>query len=63
MPPAGWTKLNLGVYVSPDGALHLSLRDLLEANGYEVTPENLAALVDAARAMSLDLGIELEETE
>jgi hypothetical protein len=60
---ADWKKLNEGVWVDPAGVLHLSMPDLLEANGYEATPANIELLTNAAREMALDLGAELDESE
>lgn len=41
--PAGAQKLAPGIY-SHDGAMHIDAAELLEAHGYEPTPENQARL-------------------
>jgi hypothetical protein len=55
-------KLAPGVYVTDDGALHLDLGEMLEANGWTDTPENREMLTRAAhdvfRAANPDVKIE-----
>lgn len=38
--PADSVKISPGLYGSPDGTLHIWAAELLEANGWEATPEN-----------------------
>lgn len=42
--PAGATRIGPGIYDSHDGEMHIDAAEMLEANGYEPTPENQARL-------------------
>lgn len=56
-------RLEPGVYVDDEGALHLVLPEMLDAAGYADTPENRATLIDVAQAMFAEQGIPVEVDE
>ncbi len=63
MPPATWTKLTDGVWVDAAGALHIYVDQLLEANGFEATPENIDRVTRTAEAMARGLGADYTERD
>jgi hypothetical protein len=42
-----WKRLSPGVYVAPDGGLHIDAVELCAAHGYAPTQENIDTLVNA----------------
>jgi hypothetical protein len=62
-PERGWRKLAAGAYVAPDGALHVSIPELLEDNGYEATRQNVELLTHAWEDMARQMGAALEVHE
>jgi hypothetical protein len=56
-------RLAPGVYDDDEGGLHIAVVELLEANGYDDTPENRQKLIDAARDVGLAVGIATFEVE
>lgn len=55
-------KLAPGVYAHMDTeTLHLNVPELLEANGYENTPENVERIVTAARSLFARMEIPMVE--
>jgi hypothetical protein len=57
--PAHWHRLAPGVYDDNRGGLHIVAGELLDAAGYQDTPENRQTLIDAVRdvfAAHLDCG-------
>jgi hypothetical protein len=54
-------KLAGGVYVDSDNALHIVMKELLEANGYEDTPHNREMLLAAAQEVFGPLNVPVEQ--
>lgn len=52
------SRLAPGVYDDGKGGLHLDVDELLEANGYEATPENIRRLDDEIRTIASSYGID-----
>jgi hypothetical protein len=52
--------LSPGVYVDDHNQMHVDLVELLEANGYENTPANQERMIEMARAMFADRGIDID---
>jgi hypothetical protein len=42
-------RISIGAYIDDQGALHLSIPELLEAGGIADTPENRQSLMDYAK--------------
>jgi len=49
---SGFTRIRPGVYDDGKGGLHIDEEEMLDANGYEVTPENIRTLREALREMA-----------
>lgn len=49
-----------GIFRAAGDTAVIDARQLLEANGYQATPENLAALERAAREVAADRGLPYE---
>lgn len=59
---AGFVKLAPGVYADTvTNTLHLDVAELLEDNGYAVTPENAAMVEKATRKAFAELGLPVDE--
>jgi hypothetical protein len=56
-----WRRLAPGVYDDGHGGMHLDVRELLEANGYEATQANIDRLSAAAEAIAREEGLEIVE--
>jgi hypothetical protein len=61
-PPAGSRKVAPGVYVLGE-VMHLEVEEMLEANGYAATPENVRSLADGARELAVKHGLLVREVE
>jgi hypothetical protein len=55
-------KQQAGVYVEPDGTMHLVLEELLAAHGYADTPENRQMLAAAVLEKFRILDIPVDDT-
>jgi hypothetical protein len=58
--PPDWRPLegSPGFYVAADDSLHIDVAEALKANGYRPTRANVAALEQAVRDMSTEIGAE-----
>jgi hypothetical protein len=56
----GWTRIAPGAYDDGAGGLHIDLDEMLEAAGYDATPENVAVLVEGARDIARAGGMAFE---
>lgn len=57
------TWLAPGVYDDGNGGLHLDPAELLEANGYEVTPESVGQIERKAAELAAAYGLEYREVD
>ena len=57
------TRLAPGVYDDGAGAMHLDVDELLEANGFEPTPENRRRLEGELEAIAASYGISVDEVQ
>jgi len=55
---AGMTRLAPGVYDDGKGGLHLDVDELLVANGFQATPENIRRLDDEIKTIAGAYGID-----
>jgi hypothetical protein len=55
---ASMARLAPGVYDDGKGGLHLEVNELLEANGFEPTPENIRRLDDEIKTIAGAYGID-----
>jgi hypothetical protein len=60
---AGMVRLAPGVYDDGKGGMHLDVDELLEANGFEATPENIRRLDDEIRTIAGAYGIDYAVAE
>jgi hypothetical protein len=52
------TRIAPGVYDDGKGGLHLDAHELLEANGFQATPENIRRLDDEIKTIASAYGID-----
>jgi hypothetical protein len=57
------SQLAPGIYDDGQGGLHLDVDELLTANGYDPTPENVARLEQEIRAIASAYGIAYDPAE
>jgi hypothetical protein len=58
-----YRRLEAGVYSAPDGTLHVVIPELLEAAGYQATPENVDIVAKAWEAKAAEMGAALRVHE